>query len=132
MSRSAVTTIEYTPIYLGVFLSLRLLIVNIIFALIVFCFLFVLVFPFLFLAFLLFQFVLVLSFDKLDLTIHFLLFLLGRCFCFVNDGSTKPTVFQVSWTDIEIILRICQSTKSGAGTSDTLLSGVIKTLVVGL
>ena len=103
------TTTEYTPIYLGIFLLLGIIIVNIIFALIVQCFFFVLVlsFSFLFLALLLLHLVLVFFFDKVNLAIYFLLLFLGSYFCFIDGRSTKATVFQVAWADIEIVLRIC-------------------------
>ena len=104
------TPVDYTPTYFGIFLSLGLLIVNI-FALIIvrfsFVLILVLVFSFLLVAFLLFHLVLVLLFNKLNFAIHFLLLFLGGCFCFIDDRSTEATIFQVSWTDIEIVLLLC-------------------------
>lgn len=100
------TPVDYTPTYFGIFLSLSLLIVNI-FALIIVRFSFVRVFSFLLVAFLLFHLVLVLLFNKLNFAIHFLLLFLGGCFCFIDDRSTEATIFQVSRTDIEIVLLLC-------------------------
>lgn len=111
------TTIECTPIYLGIFFLLSLLIIVIVLALVVLSFVFalVLIFHLLLFALLLLRLILVFFFDKLNLTVYFLLLFLSSCFCFIDDGGTKSTVFEVTRADIEVVLLVCQSTRSDNG-----------------
>ena len=103
------TLIESTRTCLGLFLPFSPPIVIIIFALVILRLVVILVLAFSFLLFALLplHFVFVFFFNKLNLTVYFLLLFLGSCFCFIDERSTEPTVFQVSWADIKVVLLVC-------------------------
>ena len=109
------TLIEPKSTCLSLFFPLSLLIFIIIFALVILRFVFilvlvlvlVLVLSFFFFALIPFPLIFVFFFDKRNLTVYFLLLLLRSGFCFIDDRGTESTVFQVSWTDIKVVLLRC-------------------------
>ena len=92
--------------YLCLFLFLELLIIVLlflpIFPLILLTFLLLIVFSLLFLL----QFFFIFLLDDLDLLLDLLVLSLGSSFCFVNYWRAKSFVFQMAWTDVEVVLLV--------------------------